>query len=297
MQRRPSYGVPGPLPDHLGEVSRRAPAVAGDLAFRRFCTPVVSDQRPENYRQLVDRARFHLRHARRITVLTGEGRIACYVFEPDRPSGRSALVVHGWSGEASFMAAMAEPVRRAGFRVVLFDLPAHGKSDGRTTNLAACARATLQIAEAMGPFEAVVGHSIGSLTALYVGEGGPPLRNAHPFARYVLISCPNRLKDVTQTFGRGLGLSPAAQRAYERRIERVGHRSVERFSAAALLQRAGRPAVLIHSRDDAAVPFSDAQAISDAVPGAVLKAHDGLGHRAILYAPPVMREVMAAVSG
>jgi pimeloyl-ACP methyl ester carboxylesterase len=280
----------------LGQLSARAPALAGDEAFRRFCTPRLSDQRPANYRQLVERARFHLRHARETIVESGDGRLAAYIFEPERANGRSALLVHGWSGEASFMAAIAEPVRRAGFRVVLFDLPAHGRSEGRATNLAACARATLAVAETLGPFWAAIGHSIGCLAALYVGEGGPPLSRAYPFERYVLISCPNRLADVTRTFGRSLNLSEQGQRAYEKRIERVGHRSVALFSAAGLLERTGRRAVLIHSRDDEAVPFADAEAIRDAVSSTVLKAHDGLGHRRILYAPPVMREVMAAVS-
>jgi hypothetical protein len=44
------------------------------------------------------------------------------------------------------------------------------------------------------------------------------------------------------------------------------------------------------------VPFADAEAIRDAVPGTTLKVYDGLGHRKILYAPPVLRDVMAAVS-
>ena len=280
----------------LGDVSSQAPALAGDIAFRTFCTPSQSEQRPANYRVLAERARFHLRRARETAVDTGEGRIAAYVFEPERPFGVSALVVHGWSGEASFMAAMAEPVRRAGFRVVLFDLPAHGRSEGRTTNLAACARATLDVAEALGPFQVAIGHSIGCLASLYAGEGGPPLRAAYPFDNYVLISCPNRLADVTATFGRGLGLDARAQRAYERRIERVGHRLVGEFSAAGLLKKTGRRATLLHSRDDEAVPFADAEAIRDAVPGTALRAYDGLGHRKILYAPPVMRDVMAAVS-
>jgi pimeloyl-ACP methyl ester carboxylesterase len=65
------------------------------------------------------------------------------------------------------------------------------------------------------------------------------------------------------------------------------------FTAANLLAATGRPALVIHSRDDAEVSFRNAEEIVAACPRARLQAVDGLGHRNILFAPPVIR---AAVS-
>jgi pimeloyl-ACP methyl ester carboxylesterase len=282
----------------LEPVSRTAPALAGDLAFRRFCTPALSAQRPHNYQELAERARFHLRHARWQRIKAREAELQAYVFEPDGEScGRTVLLVHGWTAEAAFMTAFAEPLRRSGYRVIAFDFPAHGRSEGRHTNLAACARAMLALAEAMGPIYAVVAHSFGGLVSLLVAEGGPPLYRAAAFERLVLLACPNRLSDATADFGAGLRLTPAAQRAYERHIERVGHRCVSGFSAVALLRHIGRPALLIHSRDDEDVPFVQAEQIAAAVPGIELLAFEGLGHRKLLYAPPVTRAATRYITG
>lgn len=275
---------------NLPRPAHTAPALAGDLAFQRFCTPLLSDKRAPDFSRLTRRSRFYLRHARWRRTPTPHGCLQTYIFEPDRePSRGTVLLVHGWTSEASFMTAFVEPVRRAGFRVVGFDLPAHGYSDGRRTNLAACSRALHWLAEALGPIHGVVAHSLGGLVSLLVAEGGPPMPKSLSFGRMVLLACPNRLIDITRDFGARLGLTQAAQRAYERRIERVGHRSVEGFSAAALLQRVERPVLLIHSRDDADVPFSDAEQIAREVQGVELMAFDGLGHRKLLYAPPVTR--------
>lgn len=267
-------------------------AVAGDMAFRIFCTPELSQHRTSEHHQLTERARFHLRHARWEWVATPAGEIQAYVFEPDAAARGVVLLVHGWTSEAAFMMAFVEPLRRSGLRVVAFDFPAHGHSPGRRTNLADCARAMLGVAERYGPIDATVAHSFGGLVSLLVAEGGAPLPHAHPIGRFVLLACPNRLSDVTRDFGRALSLNAKAQRAYERHLERVGHRPVATFSAAELLGKVAVPTLVIHANDDREVPIRNAEEISAACPTARLVSFDGLGHRMILYAPPVTRAVM-----
>ncbi|MEI9901629.1 MAG: alpha/beta hydrolase [Hyphomicrobium sp.] len=108
----------------------------------------------------------------------------------------------------------------------------------------------------------------------------------------MLISCPNKLSEVTRNFGKALKLDPAAQRVYERHLERAGHRAVETFSAAELLRNVDRPVLLIHGRADDEVTFRNAEDIAAAHPGARLMPFDGLAHRNVLFAPPVFRAVM-----
>jgi len=267
-------------------------AAAGDTAFRIFCTPELSHHRTRDHHRLTERARFHLRHARWERVATIEGDVRTYVFEPDEPARGTVLLVHGWTSEAAFMTAFIEPLRRSGLRVVAFDFPAHGHSPGRRTNLAQCARAMLGVAEHYGPIDAAVAHSFGGFVSLLVAEGGPPLPRAHPIGRFVLLACPNRLGDVTRNFSEQLGLSAEAQRVYEHHLERVGHRPVATFSSAELLGNLRAPALIIHGSHDREVPFRNAEEIAEACPTSRLVAFDGLGHRMILYAPPVVRAVM-----
>jgi len=275
------------------------PALAGDLAYRRFCQPAYSSRRRPDHTVLVERARFHLRNARWVSVPTTEGAIQAYVFEPDAgvADRGGVLIAHGWTSEASFMAVIAEQLRRAGFRVVAFDQPGHGRSQQRRASLIDCSRALLQVAEALGPFPFAVAHSMGGLAALLVGEGGPPMARAYPFERFVLISSPNRFASITREFAEEMGLGAAAARGYERHLERIAHRPVATFTAVNLLAATGRPALVLHAQDDSEVPFHNAEEIAAACPLAELRAFDGFGHRNILFAPPVVRAALSYLSG
>lgn len=274
------------------ELGHLPPAEAGDLAFRIFCTPEQSQHRTRDHHRLTQRARYHLRDATWQQVATPAGAVQSYMFEPEGEPRGTVILVHGWTSEAAFMTAFIEPLRRAGFRVVLFDFPAHGVSPGRRTNLADCARAMLSVCEAFGPINAAVAHSFGGFVTLLVAEGGPPLPRAHPISRFVLIGCPNRLSDVTCDFGDQLGLTPAGQRAYEHHLERVGHRPVSTFSAVDLLKTVKAPTLVIHGSSDREVPFHNAEALANIGGHVELQEYEGFGHRTILYAPQVVRAAM-----
>ncbi|MCC7251213.1 alpha/beta fold hydrolase [Hyphomicrobium sp.] len=277
--------------DHL------PPALAGDLAYRRFCLPKLSTRRSADHVLLAERARFHLRNALWVRMPTTEGEVQAYVFEPEGDGPHAGvLIAHGWTSEASFMAVFAEQLRRAGFRVVAFDQPGHGKSAQERASLIDCARALLHVAETLGPFKFAVTHSMGGLAALLVGEGGPPMARAYPFERYVLLSSPNSFSTITREFADELHLGPAATRNFERHLERVAHRPMATFTAANLLAATGRPALVIHARDDTEVVFRHAEEIAAACPKATLLAFDGLGHRNILFAPPVIRAALSYLS-
>src|SRR5919204_6145133 len=116
-------------PDKIaGSLAGLPPALAGDIAFRIFCTPQLSQYRSADHDVLTERARFHLRNAAWERVPTPVGEVQAYVFQPDAERRGTVLLVHGWTSEASFMTAFIEPLRRSGLRVIAFDFPAHGLS-------------------------------------------------------------------------------------------------------------------------------------------------------------------------
>jgi Alpha/beta hydrolase family len=269
--------------------NRNAPAPRADEAFCHFCSP--AKHRAPNHPKLAQRARFHLRNA----SLQRFGGLQ--TFEPSCGGRGTILLVHGWGAEASFLAAFAEVLRRAGFRVFAFDFPAHGRSGGKYTNLAACARATHRIAELFAPVEGVVAHSIGGLAALWIAEGGPPLPSPVSIRKIALLACPNRFADVTRKFGAGLGLCRAGQHGFDMRLSRVGRRPVGSFSAANLLRHTGCEVLVVHGTGDDQVQFTDALAIVAASPRARLTACQSLGHAKLLYDPAVIRHVASFICG
>ncbi|HZM20888.1 MAG TPA: alpha/beta fold hydrolase, partial [Anaerolineales bacterium] len=48
-------------------------------------------------------------------------------------SGPTVLLMHGWGGSRAQMTRFVDPLLSAGNRVVAYDQPAHGDSDGKTT--------------------------------------------------------------------------------------------------------------------------------------------------------------------
>lgn len=272
---------------------QRAPAAAGDEAYRRFCLPLLSPHRSPDYQQLVARARHHLQAAHWIEAPSPVGSIQAYGFEPppDTPQQSSILLVHGWTSEAAFMSAFIQPLRSHGHRLILLDLPAHGRSAGTRATIIDCARAILAVADQLGPFDVVIAHSIGGLASLLAAEGAPPLSHGANFARYVLLASPNRFTDVTKSYGAHLGLNPAAQRVFERRLARVGHRRLDSLQARGILEKLTASALVVHSKDDAQVAFSNAEEICAGLPRAQLASYAQLGHAKILFAPPAIRQV------
>ena len=279
-------------------LSRHAPARAGDLAYKLFCTPGLSTRRSVDHDVLARRARYHLRHAEKVFVeVVSGGQVLTYVFHPDESDAiATVLVVHGWTSEASFMTAIAEPVRRSGYRVVLFDCPAHGGSSGRRTSLIDCARATVAVTKffekKFGLIHSVIAHSMGGLAALLAASGGRPLPDTTDYGHFILISSPNRFSEVTNDFAEEIGLTKAAQRVYERQLERIAHRSLGTFSASHMLKGLTARLLLIHAPDDQEVLIRNAYEVIAAYPTVELLEFDQLGHRNILYAPQVIRAIV-----
>lgn len=289
------------LPQQLWRTRRLPalpPAVAADAALRLFCTPALSQWRHPKHHILTERARYYLRNADWQRLTGPLGALQTYHFAPDtEPHRGTVLLIHGWTGEASFMTAIAEPIRRVGYRVVLFDLPGHGLSAGRATNLMDCARATAWLADQIGA-DAIVAHSFGSMVGLVAMEGAPPMPHGLPAIKGIaLISSPNELTEVTRKFARHWSLDDCGRRAFEQRLERIGRRPIGCFTVSRLLNACGRPALLVHARDDDEVPFANSEQITADCAGAELLAFDGLGHRNILFASQVARRVVTFLRG
>lgn len=279
-------------------LSRSAPALAGDLAYLRFCTPRLSERRAQNHQVLINRARFHLRNAVWSWIETPAGRIRVFTFEPESdPTRGDVLIVHGWTSEASFMAVIAEQVRRAGFRAHVIDCPAHGLSPGDRTSLIGCAHAVAYAVNTLPQPHAILAHSMGCLAALMALEGRAPMQLHVRTEKLVLIASPERFQEVTLEHGHHLGLTPAAQRVFERHLERIAHRDIQSFRASALLASLGLPTLVLHGQNDHEVRPDCARQIDAACSNATLRVFDGLDHRRVLYAPPVIREAVKFLKG
>lgn len=80
-------------------------------------------------------------------------------------SDKKVLLLHGWGGSPFDFRQMITALVTAGYEVIGLDAPAHGASEGRETNLVQWMHVIEQLLTRIGPVHAIVGHSLGGLSA------------------------------------------------------------------------------------------------------------------------------------
>jgi pimeloyl-ACP methyl ester carboxylesterase len=245
---------------YFGALAGLAPRTAERQAAFLFCLP----------RRLAHRDVPPVPDGARPSVVNlGGKRIAAWSWG----AGPRVLLAHGWEGSARDMVPMASALAARGRSVTVFDMPAHGKSDGRTTTLPEMARALAAVARAVGTPGAVVGHSLGAAAAVLAlrdGLGASSAALLAPVAEpWIFV---RRLAEL---------LAFSEQR-YAGLVERISERAgialdtVDGPSAARMLEAR---ALIVHDPADRQVPFSHAEALANAWRGATLHRLEGVGHR------------------
>lgn len=200
--------------------------------------------------------------------------------------GPAVLVVHGWSGQHLDMASFVTPLVLAGYRVISLDLPAHGVSEGEITSIPEMAEAILSVVATIGPLHGIIAHSAGcAATAIAMKKG---LHVVRP----VFIAAPARFSIFVHSFSKSSGVDyDALLLAFSRRgID------IESIDMPLIGSQLNGGALIIHSKDDRVIPFTDGQMIADAWADSHFSAYEDLGHKKILSNPNVISEVVTYIS-
>lgn len=201
----------------------------------------------------------------------------------DRPA---VLLAHGWDSHLYAMLPLVEPLLDAGFRVVAYDAPGHGRSSGDMAALTDMARAAAAVARAAGGVVGAVGHSMGAAALGLALEEGAHL------GRVALVAAPSEPLPYALDCARAHRLDADQTRAMLDIVDRRMGRPLAGLSVPAAAQRFTAPALLVHSLDDRIAPVADALRIAAAWPGARTHLVEGLGHRRILADGEVVRTVV-----
>jgi pimeloyl-ACP methyl ester carboxylesterase len=197
-------------------------------------------------------------------------------------TGPTVVLVHGWAGRAADWRHLADPLLAAGWRVVAPDLPAHGATAGRTTDLFDVAQALAAVLDHEVP-EAVVTHSMGFPATMLAIEAG-----ARVPATIVALAPGRRIAGAVEGFGRRARLRPALVAELRRGLERrFGEDVWDVLEVDRSLPSLTADGLVVHDTDDDEVPLTDARSIAELWPNARFVASDGHGHRRILRAAAV----------
>jgi pimeloyl-ACP methyl ester carboxylesterase len=198
-------------------------------------------------------------------------------------SGPAVLLVHGWGERAAFMGAFIEPLVDSGYRAIGVDLPGHGETSKRRTNIFELANVLKEVAGQLGGIHAAVAHSMGgTVTAVAISEG-------LDLDAVTLIAPASDLNHAVQKFGSMFSLPSKAVTGLRRRIERRFGRDVwDRLLIQRLASDFDVPALIVHDLDDTQIDVADSRALVAAWPEARSMITTGLGHDKIARDPRVI---------
>ncbi len=221
--------------------------------------------------------------AQRLSVLSGSLRLALWSWG----QGPTVVLAHGWNGHPAQLSSFIRPLADAGFRVVAFDQPAHGRSSGRATTVLEMAEALQAIARTVGPLHAVVAHSLGATATTLA------LFDHLPATRAVLIAPPAAPEHFVRRLAALLGLSAERTEGMLAEVQRRVGAHLESLDLRRLASWVRQPALILHDVTDREVPFAHGQAIAEAWPAARFVPLAGLGHTRVLADPSVVHAAVA----
>jgi len=143
------------------------------------------------------------------------------------------------------------------------------------------------VADSVGPVHGVVGHSLGGAAAVLA------IRDGLAVERAILLAAPADVTRFSTTFADHLRLPLKARAAMRRNLELRLDARWDELHIPTIVRKFRTPVLLINDRGDPDVPFRHAEEVAAAWPGARVLATDGLGHRAVLRDPTVVRSAVA----
>jgi pimeloyl-ACP methyl ester carboxylesterase len=209
-------------------------------------------------------------------------------------AGPTILLMHGWGGSRAQMTGFVDPLLSAGYRVVAYDQPAHGESDGKLTNLLEIAPTMDIIAKHEGNFDAIIAHSFGTLITSY----SLVKRNFPPPARLVYFGAFNQLLDSLPRFQAISGLPDEVIQGFRDMLhENFGKGVLEEIVHEKLAPQINIPALMFHDTADNVTPVEDSRAIARAWKQARFIETEGLGHRGALQSKEIHEQVLEFLKG
>jgi len=260
-----------------------APELASAWAERLFLTPPRPKDAVLASLDLIDARSGLFEHKGRA--------IATWTWGARSQEAPAVLLAHGWGGNAAQMRGFVFPLLQAGYRVVAFDQPAHGASEGKLSGLPDFADVLAEVASRQGAIQGVVAHSMGgAATALAIARGLPA-------RRAVIIGTSMEVGAYARRFARWHGMPERVREAMQAAIEeRFGVRWSQ-LDVAKLAPCLRAPALVIHDRDDRTVPWAEATRFARLWPQARLLLTQGLGHRRILEDEKVAHAAADFIAG
>ncbi len=256
---------------------------AAEQAFQLFSTPFLRSKRkgdPKNAELL----NFKMR-------LPGgkKDEINIHGYRWNHPQAVKVLILHGFGSAAGKFERYVPPLVKKGYEVLAFDAPAHGSSDGKTTNAVEYSEMIKQVIKDYGPIQGFIAHSFGGIALSLALE-----QTAHDeHTRIVFIAPATETTSAVDGAFALLKINDAAVRQeFDKIIFNISGKETAWFSIRRAMNNIKAKILWVHDEDDDITPLSDALKVKeDAHPNIEFVITKGLGHRKIYHDAAIKKKV------
>ncbi len=272
------YPIPAPIVFTARILEKIAPSAAAAFSRFFFKRPLKHSLRPEE-KIWRDKAQQN-----ELFIDSINKKIITYKWGD---AGPKVLVVHGWSGHGTSLWKLIEKLLDEGFEVYSFDAPAHGQSPTSSTLMLEFIESIKAMDKTFGPFEAVVGHSMGGISALNaVGSHGLKTK------KLVTVGIPDSIKKIFYQFAEVMGLGPGIAEKNIEYLSKVYGMDIDKISGSYNARLTHIPVLVVHDKNDKEVPHTEALSIIEQLPHGKLLLTEGLGHRRIIRDPQILQHIV-----
>ena len=268
----------------LGILSVLAPPIAVRIADKLFFTP-MGLPRPASEMPYYESAS----HS---TIEYDGKKVAVYSWGEGE---ETLILVHGWASRGTRLGHLAEPLNKKGYRVISFDMPAHGDSEGKTANLFDGSEIISQLCEKFSPVRAIIGHSFGGMALSNAIH-----RHKLKIERVVIIASPFTMDYIVESFRIFINITTKVCDTMIARIQKRFKESrdldVFELSVDSFANELKMPFLVIHDREDRDVPYDQGEGYANSLPNVEFVTTTGLGHRRILRDPEIINKIVEFIS-
>lgn len=206
---------------------------------------------------------------------------------------RTVLLAHGWESRGTALRMYVPPLLAQGFRVVAFDAPAHGDSDGTWNNLPYNAGAVAAIIGHLGGIEAAIAHSFGCSSIIFAQQF---IDNAIEIKRLVFLAAPSPVRTIIDEYFEMIKIPNSIRIQFERLIKKFTDVDIADLAIAKAADSVKvEKLLLIHDKSDPITSFEVARNIASSWRNSILLATEGYGHFRIAKNPDVIARIVSFI--
>ena len=208
------------------------------------------------------------------------------VYEMGKKDGKIIFLVHGWNGNAGQMAPIARQLAKLGYRVISFDLPAHGKSHLKFTNLRKMSLALHSVIAQVNPMEpfSVISHSFGSAVSIYTLT-----QDQFEIDKLILLTSPDKFEPIFMEFAQAIGLNKKAYQVMMNGISDIVRQPADQMRLSEMCREISvNELIMVHDKKDSVLAFKNAEAFAAANLDCTLVQLENVGHYRMLWNEQVL---------